>query len=285
MVYYKLRYALISLSWSPQELDRFLLKEYNYGLFPFALSLAIYILKFPSFGTSEIWDKRNVVPEFWQKINAEISNLENIKKDLERILENLDGHLENISFWDFLKGKPSYLRGLFLSPRFLISPKEITAPLQRASLTEKIYGLGRVVTAIDEELAFYKGFNFSHRRKGRPIKSNVLLVSLWSHALRDGRIIHWKNIDALMRWFYQKIENTKYSSEIKNMPEPEEIRRFRIKNANELTNEYKYLFIKSRNPKFLSGIQVSFQKESPRLLSLGKSTHKKAIPVICFSEE
>jgi len=257
------------------------MKNYEYGIFQFALSLAIHIVKFPNLGSHNLWDIKNVIPDYWMKIRDEIKNLERIRKEL---LISLDEHLKNLDYWDFLNGKPNYIQELINFPTFFQNPRQVTRPLSREFITITNYGLNEVIERINQELEFYTGFKNASRKRGRPIKSRLVITALWSQIIQKERRVQWKEVKALMNWFHNKLRETEYGSEIRKMPTEEDIGRFKKKHQAEITSERNHIFRQYDNPNNPIGLQINFAKDSPKFWGLGSTERCKALPTICFPD-
>jgi hypothetical protein len=283
---YKARYkttpSKIQISSTNREVDAILFEDYEHGIFPFALSVAIHILRFPSFGSIELWEKKNVVPEYWIKIRDEARNLERIRDGLRTAVEELDDHLKGILYWGFLDGHQNYVRDLIGFPPFFVDPERISRPIRHDVITNEIYGLSATIERIDAELEFYNSLGSTRRKQGRPIKAKLPIAVLWSQVIKKEGRTKWKDVEALMKWFRKKLEGTQYGSEIGELPEAEEIRRFKKKYQAEIADERNQVFRHYDNPDNPMGLQINFAEDSPKLWGLGSPEQGRALPAIRF---
>lgn len=236
------RYELIDVHWTPVELNEFLLRQYKFGLFSFALSLATVFYKSPSWGSWDLWSLKKEGIPYFEICKQEIGKIKEIKA---KIVEQLDEHLNKLQFWDSLRGSQTHNL-----PQAFLSLKKPPKILDREKLTEKNYKLETTFKVIDDEIEYYEKLVADYTRKrGRPVQIRIIISSLWSLILKDSQIIHWENIKRILEWFYRKLngkhyqENEKhYSHEIYAMPKVDLITRFRAKNIRVLENELQYFF-------------------------------------------
>jgi hypothetical protein len=281
---YKKKPSRIEISSTNMEVDEILIEDYKHGIFPFALSVAIHILRFPSFGSFELWEKKNVVPEYWIKIRDAAKNLERIRDGLMIAVEELDDHLKEILYWDFLDGHHNYVRDLIGFPPSFVDPERISRPIRHGVITKEIYGLSDTIEKINAELEFYNSLGSTRRKQGRPIKAKMAIAVLWSQIIKKEGRTQWKDVKALIAWFHNKFIRTPYGSEISEMPEAEEIRRFKKKYQTEISEERKQIFRQYDNPNNPMGLQINFAEDSPKLGGLGSSEQCRALPTICFPD-
>lgn len=130
---YQPRYELINLTWNANELDSFLRKNYGFGLFCFALSLATIIYKTPSWGTWNLWFIKNQGIPYYEICKQELQILKQINNELLKILWKLDEHLDNLKLWDALRGRLNHD-----FPDFFLTREDSKEPLNRERLTKKI---------------------------------------------------------------------------------------------------------------------------------------------------
>jgi hypothetical protein len=265
-----------------KQLNKQLTNDYGFGIFPFALSLAIHILDFPTLGTILLWEKKNVVPDYWLSLREEMQRLERTSQRLMSIVEELDEHLEGIRYWEFLRGQSNYLRDLIRFPGFLMNSKGATRPLVRSEIVRKNYSLQPAIDRIAEEMDFYKGFEKASRKKGRPVNTRMIIASLWSQVMKKRGRVQWEAVERLRDWFYSKLEGTEYRSRIEELPALREVESFKTKHKRELRKERKLLFRKYSNPNNPMGLQINFAKDSPEIWATGSLTEQKEIPVIRF---
>jgi len=284
MTRYGPRTSQIKLDWSPITLNNFLLKEYQFGLVHFAFSLAVHLIKFPSFGTSELWAIKNVLPEYWLRMRDEANNLEKLEKNLSDLVQNLDDHLENLKYWDFLKKKPDYHRDLIGYPAFYLSLNQVRRPLKHDLIIQKMYGLDYFKECIDQEIEFYKSYKTTSQKKGRPIETKQIIALLWSKIIQYHGRTRWIDIEAIMKWFFHKLEKTKYGFEIERIPREQERRRFKNKYNAVIIEECEAIFIKTENPNNPMNLQIKFTEESPQLWGLDETELCETSPIISFPD-
>ena len=265
-----------------RQLDTQLTRDYGFGIFPFALSLAIHILEFPTFGTIVLWEKKNVVPDYWLSLREEMKKLEKLRRCLLSTVEDLDDHLERLRYWKFLKGEADYLRDLIRFPGFFVNREGAERPLDHSKIVKENYRLHETIERVTEELAFYKGFEKAARKKGRPINTRMIIASLWSQVMKRRGRVQWQGVEELCSWFYSKLEGTDYQSRIVELPALREIEAFKNKHRVELSNERKLLFRKYDNPINPMGLQINFAKASPELWGIGSPIRRKRVRVIRF---
>lgn len=264
------------------KVDEILTRNYEYGIFPFALGVAIHLLKFPSFGSVELWKKKNVAPDYWIKVRDEARKLERIRDGLVTVLEELDAHLKEILYWDFLKGHHNYVCDLIGFPSFFVNPERVSRPIRHDVITNEIYGLSETIQKINAELEFYNSVGSTRRKQGRPIKAKLAIAVLWSQVMKKKERIQWTDVKALMAWFHNKLRGTQYGSEIGEMPGAEDVRRLKLKYQAEIASERNLIFWQYDNPDNPMGLQIDFAEDSPRLRGISSSKQCEAPGAIRF---
>jgi hypothetical protein len=241
-------------------------------------------LDFPTLGTTLLWEKKNVVPDYWLSLREEMKRLKKTRRGLMSMVEDLDDHLEGIRYWEFLRGQSDYLRDLIRFPGFLMSPEGASLPLVRSKIVSRNYRLQEAMERITEELDFYKGFEKAARKKGRPANTRMIVASLWSLVIKKKGRVQWEAVEELRDWFYSKLEGTDYRSRIEELPAQREIKAFRTKHRAELQKERRLFFRRYDCPSNPMGLQINFAKDSPELWGIDSLSEQKEIPVIRFPD-
>lgn len=255
------RYKLIDVNWGADELNEFLLRQYRFGLFSFAFSLATVFYKTPSWGSWDLWFLKKEGIPYYETCKQEIKKIREIRAE---IVEKLDEHLDRLQFWDSLKGKQK-----LHFPKTFLSLNKAPEILDREKLTKKNYKLERTFKVIDDEIEYYEKLipNYT-RKRGRPVQARFIISSFWSLILRDSQITHWKNIEQLLEWFYRKLNGVHYSQkneehysqEIYGMPKQDLVTRFRSENILKLENELQSFFKDFSKPQNQLNLQIRFEQ-------------------------
>jgi len=157
---------------TPQELNSFLIEEYNFGLHPFALILSQTLT-----GTD--------ISEFVIAPNKEIASdikekLLNLKKKIISVIADCDQYLlEDSDLKNLLKKNKKKAEGIVAKEykmRFFFKT------------------VNKIIKYLDLDMKF--------RHPGAPIKKRNLIASSWAHLLQDnGYKIEWDIIADLLDWF------------------------------------------------------------------------------------
>ena len=121
------------------------------------------------------------------------------------------------------------------------------------------------------------------RRKGRPAEISLILPAFWSYLIKDSAKIHWKNIERLREWFYERLKDAVYAKRIEAFPSAEPILEFKRKHNDLLEGELPHFFKDYEDKINPLGLQINFAKEEPKIGAFGDSKCSKEIPSIKFT--
>lgn len=169
-------------NWTREEWDKFLIKNYGYGIWEFE---NLFFLVFSLF--DEKIDKKII-----DHIKLRISQLERIK---ERTLESLDDLLRKSNFYK-------------LNKEFQLTRIKKWTPEIRRKYLRKHFKLNPFFTVIDAKIEALKSKHEQMNNQGAkltlfPVKVKPLnfLVIVLSHAMKRGQKVDWINMEILLNWF------------------------------------------------------------------------------------
>jgi len=243
-------YNLLNIEWDINRVNDFLIKEYDYDLFDFSYSLAIILSKKPLL---KFWDLQS-------KIKQEISDYEIVIEGVKS-LKKLDCDLKI----------------------HRLAMKKIKNPLFPK---EKICNIEKTIS--DETNILQASLESYKKTKGRPAISKNVIASLWSLVMKDSEEIHFKNIEILLNWFYEKLEEVTYCEKLNVDSSEAEILRFR-KNFYILLEEtkkdifvYSYKANLSKGKKKVYAFQIKFEKDNPEVYLLNSTSENDISSLITF---
>lgn len=248
---------LIDYDWPAGRLNRFLRKEYGYDLFDFAYSLAIVLAETVPLGRFHIWNLKKEDIRHYRTAKTELTRLKKLRL---HVVKELSQHLTVLKAMGGSVFPREILPGIHI--RMADSPRALEDIINHA------YGIESSLTTEINVLSAALGY--FERSKGAPAKSSTLISCLWSFIIKGKRGAHLYNIENLLNWFYEKLDNTCYREEISTSPSVEEISRFKKRHGQEVEEDVKKIFV--ANYKMYSRrkqpfpFAVRFDKDTPRLV-------------------
>lgn len=175
----------IELSWEINKLDRFLKKHFRHSLSSYAHVLAELLIESfwgpPLFGMTKT------------SINDELVYINKIFKDL---MDNLILYCEKYPVYeDYEEYKTKREKGNFIFKNYELLPF-----LKNLESRENLLNNRRN--------------SFQEVTKGRPLEKKIKTASIWAPAMHFNGKPSWPNITRLLKWFYERLRNTKYGAEI-----------------------------------------------------------------------
>ncbi len=271
---------------NPPALNSLLLRAYGFELLDFAFSLAVVLSKKPLLRLDQpIWVMKKEGIPFITKSKRELAHLVEIKSKLDRVVEDLDDHLNSLEYWDTIRAgvQKSFL------PQFFPTATA-REPLDKKTIILDCYSLKAVYETIEKESEYLKPWvdllSPKGHDAGRYTLAITIIAALWSRVITYKRKTDWKNLWALISWFYARLGNADYRTELDGHPSPESIYRFRDRFQRELRKDRLYFFAHNyRSPKLRrivkpKPIQVRFTPQNPKLIQ----RDREDMPLISFSD-
>jgi len=245
-------YNLLSSDWDIKRINDFLIKEYEFDLFDFAHSVAIILNKREPISTTFL--------DIWLLKKVEISDYEIVDEGVERLKKlNIDLSAHRLAMKKI---------------KNLLFPKE------------KIYNIEEL---INDEITILKGCLENYKKtKGRPAISKNIIASLWSLVMKDSEGIHFENIEILLDWFHEKLEEVTYRDKLKVDYLKAEILRFRksfcilLEEARKDIFVYNYKANLSKDKKKIYAFQIRFEKDDPQFYPLSPTSENDIASLIIF---
>ena len=248
---------LINPEWPATRLNRYLMRKYKYDLFDFAFSLAIALRKSPPLCDFNIWSLTKPFIADYATVQTERDRLIKMR---DKLISGLKRHLSALS--------------RVQNPLF---PKEVLPGIRLSnigsdrSLNFMIRSAYRIDTTLTTEIevlsAAMKRFTKSKGASSRP---HNLTGCLWSLIMQDSRRIHLENIENLLGWFYERLENTSYQKKICSSPALEEISRLLRRHRDELQEDakkiFRYDYRSERRGQKIFPFSIRFDIDEPRFI-------------------
>lgn len=163
--------------------DSFLIDKYDYGIWSFSFSIAKMIA---GANRKYCYDPET---EFPRSFNYALDKF--MKKEIERrerlktIIINT--YHDSLCDWGWVEeGEPTE---------------------QEINFIKDIYkDAGSHLESIDKEIKGFKRFRPFWKKEGRPIELKNIIASVWAQILKDKRGSNWKQIEYLLRWFFNKFK-------------------------------------------------------------------------------
>jgi hypothetical protein len=274
----------IDFNWNPERLNSYLIQYYGYDLFDFAYSLAIVLRKSIPIDPLNIWLIKHQQIPYVRTCRGEIRRLRGIKDRIMRIISDLDDHLDQMKYWDVLRGR---IDGTFIPLYFPVERSR--ERINRNNYIKRVYRLEDILQILTEEIGHYNEFlRLFRETSGRPIAPKTIITSFWSLIIRNRRGIELDRIHELLGWFYVRLEGTDYKEELRDLPGPEEISRFMRRFRNILNKDKSKIFVhnyhQSQHVDKLKVIQIRFERDEPKFFSVGTTQRNEIQHLIIFPE-
>lgn len=199
----------ININFSKEKLDDYLKQNYGYRYWNFADSIFSIFLSYrsrPYSKTVEITKER----------------IKRIEKTKDKFIELIDDLLSEINFYEYSK--------LHQSMKFI---KYLWTPNNKKKFIEDKFRLNYSFAVLEDMIKSYnsKVSIFHSFREKIYLKPINLLILAWSNALRKGNRIHWINLEMLLKWFLNKLDEIQILDAVgieepinKIVPSPERMR-------------------------------------------------------------
>lgn len=174
----------INIIFSKETLDDYLNQNYGYRYWNFADSIFSIFLSYrsrPYSKTVEITKER----------------IKRIEKTKDKFIELIDDLLSEMNFYEYSK--------LYQSKKFI---KYLWTPNNKKKFIVEKLRLNYTFSVLDDMIKSYNSdvsmlYSFKKKIYLKPIN---LLILVWSNALRKGNRIHWINLEILLKWFLNKLD-------------------------------------------------------------------------------
>jgi len=280
----KFIYRKINKMMENNELSEILVRQYGYDLYNFAVSLAIILSDFPIFGFWNIWKIKNTEIPGISSVKKESKRLSDIRRRFLKLTESLKEHLREFPQWHEIK-KESIDESL----RQLILNKEFSNLQNEDEITRKLYKLEDTLKIIDEEISYLQNNMWKPFRKGKgkPVEPNFIIHAFWSLVMRKKENADMKNVENLVNWFDNKLNNTTYGSVLKYEFEGPSLYRFITENREKLEEDRGYFFPKGKlkEPHLPRNLRVEFASSSPEISAYDSRCKEIQSPLVFFPDK